>query len=106
MNTFAKLLTVAAIVAAPVAAYAQQSNGPVTRAQVYDQLVQLEKAGYQPGGESAINYPAGIQAAEARVAAQDGQQTAVGGVEGGSSAAGAPVARAPISGPGSIYFGQ
>lgn len=47
-------------------AFAQPSEGPVTRAEVRGELVQLEHAGYMP---STTYYPADNQPAEARVAA-------------------------------------
>ncbi|KVD28966.1 DUF4148 domain-containing protein [Burkholderia ubonensis] len=64
-------LLVAAAFAAPVASFAQsQSAGePVTRSEVVSQLQQLEQAGYKP---SRNQYPADIQAAEARVAQTSG----------------------------------
>ena len=51
------------------AAVAAQPSG-LTRAQVRAELVQLEKAGYDPTSDQT-EYPKNIQAAEARVAAQD-----------------------------------
>jgi cytochrome c556 len=86
----AVVVVVAAALAAPVAVFAQ-SNQPVTRAQVRAELVQLEKAGYSPGGGEDPYYPADIQAAEAKVAAQNGA-TGVGDVANGSSDAGHPAA--------------
>jgi len=71
--------------AAPAVSFAQQSNGPVTRAQVRAELVQLEKAGYQPRGGDDPNYPDDIQAAEAKVAAMNGAGSGYGGVANGSS---------------------
>src|SRR5471032_1093380 len=66
-------VVIVSALAAPAFAFAQSSdNGPVTRAEVKAQLVQLEKAGYNPAGDQ-INYPANIQAAQARVDAQNGQ---------------------------------
>jgi len=53
----------------PAAAFAQTSNEPLTHAQVMHQLAQLRADGYKP---SKLHYPADIQAAEARVAAQRG----------------------------------
>lgn len=47
-----------------------QSNHPLTRAEVHDQLVQIEKAGYEPYRGNDTNYPGDIQAAEARVSAE------------------------------------
>ncbi|TDG21882.1 DUF4148 domain-containing protein [Paraburkholderia silviterrae] len=49
----------------PVASFAQ-SNGPVTRAQVRTELVQLGKAGYHVGDGKHTTYPREIQAAEGR----------------------------------------
>lgn len=66
-----------ALTLAPAAVFAQSSNQPLTRAQVQDQLTQLRQDGYRP---SKIHYPADIQAAEARVAAQ--------GAAGGTSTTG------------------
>lgn len=59
----------AAVLAVPAISFAQQSNGPLTRAQVKAELVQLEKAGYNPSADR-IDYPNNIQAAEARVQPQ------------------------------------
>jgi hypothetical protein len=81
MKSVMQAVVVAAILAAPVAVFAQ-SNQPLTRAQVHEQMVQIEKAGYNPARSNPQEYPANIQAAEARVAAQN---AAVGGVVSGSS---------------------
>jgi Domain of unknown function (DUF4148) len=60
----------AAVLVVPAVSFAQTSNGPVTRAEVRADLVQLEKAGYQPAAKQN-HYPDEIQAAEARVQAAD-----------------------------------
>lgn len=70
MNSLIKAVVLAVILAAPVASFAQ-SNEPLTRAQVREELIQLEKAGYNPATANDYDYPANIQAAEARVAAQN-----------------------------------
>lgn len=70
MNSLIKAVALAVVLAAPVVSFAQ-SNEPVTRAQVREQLIQLEKAGYNPATSNDYDYPANIQAAEARVAAQN-----------------------------------
>ncbi|MEX3810725.1 DUF4148 domain-containing protein [Paraburkholderia sp. BR13439] len=89
-----KSLIVAAIVAVPVVSFAQ-SNAPVTRAQVRAELVQLEKAGYNPAADYNT-YPQDIQAAEARVSALNGAAaSAYGGAANGSSAAGAGAVKVP-----------
>jgi Domain of unknown function (DUF4148) len=104
MNSLIKAVAVALVIAAPAASFAQ-SNQPVTRAQVRTELVQLERAGYTPIRGADPYYPADIQAAEARVAAQNGSAAAtdVGGVSGGGAASGRAVNTA---GTKSIFFGQ
>ena len=105
MKSLIQTVVIAAVLAAPVASFAQ-SNQPVTRAQVRAELVQLEKAGYHPGHADPY-YPADIQAAEARVAAQNGTaqaaQSSYGGVVSGSSQAGHAVTASDTK---SIYFGN
>jgi hypothetical protein len=87
--------------AAPSFASAQEAG--LTRAQVRAELVQLEKAGYNPSSSDHATYPAQLQAAESRVASEQGQ-AAYGGVANGSSASGS---RAPVqTGPQSVYFGH
>jgi hypothetical protein len=81
MKSLVQAVVIAATLAAPVAVFAQ-SNQPLTRAEVRAQLVQIEKAGYNPSRSNPNEYPSDIQAAEARVAAQN---AAVGGVASGSS---------------------
>ncbi|WP_233873256.1 DUF4148 domain-containing protein [Paraburkholderia adhaesiva] len=81
MKSLVQAVVIAATLAAPVAVFAQ-SNQPLTRAQVREQLVQIEKAGYNPARSNPNEYPSNIQAAEARVAAQN---AAVGGVTSGTS---------------------
>ena len=48
MKSLIKAVAIAAILAAPVASFAQSSDQPVTRAEVRNQLIQLEQAGYNP----------------------------------------------------------
>ncbi len=113
MKSLIQAVALAAVLAAPAVSFAQ-SNQPVTRAQVRAELVQLEKSGYHPGGEHT-NYPVQIQAAEARVAAENGQTgtvaagvadtSGVGGVVSGSSASGASTART-TAGMRSFYAGR
>jgi Ni/Co efflux regulator RcnB len=92
MKSLIQAVVVAAAFAAPVAAFAQ-ANAPVTRAQVRAELVQLEQTGWRPAAGADPHYPEDIQAAEAKVAAQNGA-TGVGGGANGSSDAGRP---APVS---------
>lgn len=97
---------VAVVLAAPIASFAQQSNAPMTRAQVRAELIQLEKAGYNPARRDDANYPADLQAAEARVAAQNGStapgaMSGMGGVTSGAAQSGAP--HAPPAGGEPLY---
>lgn len=89
MKSLIEAAVIAALITAPLAAFAQ-SNQPLTRAEVRAQLVQLEKAGYNPATSSDYDYPANIQAAEARVAAQNAgvQSSGYGSATNGSSQAG------------------
>jgi len=88
MKSLIKAVALAVVIAAPVASFAQ-SNQPLTRAEVRSQLVQLEKAGYNPGRTGRDPYyPEDIQAAEARVAAENGSTSSVGGAVGGTSESG------------------
>jgi hypothetical protein len=103
MKSLIKAVALALVIAAPVASFAQ-SNQPLTRAEVRTQLVQLEKAGYRPGEGDKNTYPAQIQAAEAKVAAENGA-TGVGGVASGSSDSGARTVPA-FTGSSSLYRGQ
>jgi hypothetical protein len=80
-------LIVAAALAIPAVSSFAQSNQPVTRAEVKAQLVQIEKAGYDPAGDQT-QYPANIQAAQARVNADNGAATDFGGATDGASASG------------------
>jgi hypothetical protein len=98
----------AATLSAPVLSFAQ-STAPLTRATVIAQLAQLEKAGYNPGGDD-VNYPSDLEAAEAKVAMQDvSTSSSVGGMSlAGHSASGAPM-NASCTGPASfcnLYFGN
>ncbi|MCC8402287.1 DUF4148 domain-containing protein [Paraburkholderia sp. MMS20-SJTN17] len=124
--------------AVPITVFAAANvgaNHPLTRAEVREQLVEIEAAGYNPARANPREYPADIQAAEAKVAAQHagapgangshpmtvvavseeviaiesaGDTSGVGGVVSGASAAGAPAykSEAARTGPGSVYFGH
>jgi uncharacterized protein DUF4148 len=116
-----KTLTFASIAVAalfsPVLCFAQ-NTAPLTRAEVRADLIRLEQAGYNPASGDDVYYPANIQAAEAKVAAEQARQTshdAVGGTaDSGTSAAGkrATAPRDSTSscvGPASfcdIYYGE
>jgi hypothetical protein len=88
-------------IATPALSFAQNTNGPVTRAEVRAELLRLEQAGYNPSTGDETNYPAEIQAAEAKVAAEDAARAtvaiaasasdAIGGQRAGSSMSGSPM---------------
>ena len=104
MNKFlVAALVMSSALVAPSFAFAQ-SNAPVTRAQVRAELIQLENAGYTPGGEQA-DYPQNLLAAEQRVA--DQQRADVGSY--GASSNGTTASGAPINvslNTRSTYFGH
>jgi Ni/Co efflux regulator RcnB len=89
MKKIIQAVAIAAALAAPIASFAQ-SNGSVTRAEVRHQLVQVERAGYNPARNDP-SYPNDIQAAEKRANAGSVANSA-GGVEFGSSQGGHAVA--------------
>ncbi|RDU98198.1 DUF4148 domain-containing protein [Trinickia dinghuensis] len=94
MKALIKAVLIACTLSAPVFAFAQATNAPLTRAQVRADLIRVEQAGYHPDA-SDPNYPDDIQAAEAKIAAQGqaAEMNAVGGVPMASaSQAGSPVA--------------
>ncbi|MCA8020023.1 DUF4148 domain-containing protein [Burkholderia metallica] len=69
MKTYIAVLTmIGAIVCQSAFA---QTAAPLTRAQVRDELMRLEAAGYDPAKGDEGEYPADIQAAEAKLAEQD-----------------------------------
>ncbi|MBU9441161.1 DUF4148 domain-containing protein [Burkholderia multivorans] len=68
MKTLIALLTTTAAVVVQ-SAFAQPT-APLTRAEVRDELMRLEAAGYDPSRGDDGTYPADIQAAEAKLAVQ------------------------------------
>jgi hypothetical protein len=92
MKTFIQAIALVAVFATPFASFAQSSQ-PITRAEVREQLVQIEKAGYTPGATDAYAYPQNMRSAEAIVAAQNGtaQDTSYGSSSNGQSQSGTAV---------------
>ncbi|WP_302058990.1 DUF4148 domain-containing protein [Paraburkholderia sp. CNPSo 3274] len=108
VKVLASALSIAVALAAPAIAFAQ-SSGALTRAQVRNQLIQLEKAGYRPGDGDQTSYPQQIQQAEARVARSAAASSGYGGVASGTSASGQATPAAPqadVPGLRPIYAGQ
>lgn len=93
----ASLIVAATAIAAPALSFAQ-SYDSLTRAEVRAALVRVEQAGYDPALADDDDYPADIQGAEAKIAAQDGQQASTqdvgGAAQDGRNSSGAP-ARMP-----------
>ena len=108
MKTHLFAVTAAAVLlCAPLASFAQQSNAPLTRAEVRAQLVQAEKAGYTINDN--LTYPADIQAVQAKVAAADNEaqpvKTGYGPSVGGTSQSGAGRA-VTNDGTKPLFFGE
>ena len=108
MKSLAKTIVLLTVMAAPVVSIAQ-SNTALTPEQVRAELVQLEQAGYRPGDGDNTNYPADVQAAEARVSAQNGAvaqapvaDTGYGASTNGSSQAGVKT----LNPTQDVYFGH
>jgi ABC-type sulfate transport system substrate-binding protein len=99
MKTAMRAALVSLLVAVPAISFAQSANNaPLTRAEVKQQLVDLESVGYNPARVRDANYPEEVQAAmqrlsekqanEARVAQSSyGGSPAQGGESGGPSSA-------------------
>ncbi|WP_246794367.1 DUF4148 domain-containing protein [Burkholderia perseverans] len=62
--------TAALLIAVPALSHAQAANQGLTRAQVVQDLVDLESVGYQPSHGNDSSYPNDILAAEQRLAAK------------------------------------
>jgi hypothetical protein len=95
-------LIIAAVVAIPAVSFAQ-SNEPLTRADVRAQLIQLEKAGYNPASDQT-QYPKNIEAAQARIDAANGVSAkSYGSSTSGTAAAGSRGTDSDVTGLGPIY---
>ena len=119
MKSLIYAMVAASVLATPLASMAQtESNQPVTREQVRQDLIRLEQAGYEPRAND-IYYPANIQAAEARANGAQGQAVAdtsgtaadtsgYGGVAGESGQSGAPAAERPANADAGqpLFFGR
>jgi type II secretory pathway pseudopilin PulG len=105
MKSFVFTIAAASALAMPIAAFSQ-TDATATRAQVRAELQQLKQAGYDPAKGENPNYPADIQAAEARVSAAN-STTGYGGTASVSSSSGSRATTHPASGDEmrQIYFG-
>ncbi|MBP0588685.1 DUF4148 domain-containing protein [Paraburkholderia sp. LEh10] len=93
-------LVIAAVMALPVVSFAQ-SNHPLARADVRAQLIELQRAGYNPATDST-QYPKNLEEAQARIEAQKGAAS-YGEPSGTTSATGASAKARQVVGLGSVY---
>jgi hypothetical protein len=108
MKSIVKAMAAAAVLVAPALAFAQSDTG-LTRAQVKQDLKQVEAAGYNPALNDQTNYPQDVQAAERRVSRQNGAGNggdAYGGVANGTSASGSTAMSLDNNGVKPTYFGR
>ena len=107
MKTLICLTLAVSVLASPALTFAQTPSTQLTRAQVRADLIRVEQAGYNPSASEDPDYPANIQAAEAKIAQQDAARLAadaVGDVAQTSSSQTGMVANAIP--PPSLYAGQ
>ena len=78
MKSLVVTAAAAVLLAAPALSFAQSAPSHVTRAQVLQELVDLESVGYNPARGEAGNYPEDILAAQARLDAKRAAQAAYG----------------------------
>ncbi|MGO4328172.1 DUF4148 domain-containing protein [Cupriavidus sp. 2TAF22] len=71
MKALVRTVLISCALAVPALSFAQSVQAPLTRAEVRADLIRLEQAGYRPGGGDDPTYPQDIQAAEAKVQAED-----------------------------------
>jgi hypothetical protein len=77
-NAMLRTALVSMMAIAPAIAFAQSiQNGPVTRAQVLQELKDLEAVGYNPSQASNANYPNDIEAAMRRLEAKRAEEARV-----------------------------
>ncbi|HEX7683546.1 MAG TPA: DUF4148 domain-containing protein [Trinickia sp.] len=103
MNFTIKAIALAIAIAAPAVSYSQSSNEPVARAQIRAQLVELERAGYNPSHADNTAYPNDLQAAEARVAARERTTTSTTGIGGSANFSAQSGHHVPIGGWSALY---
>ena len=80
MKALILAVAVASALATPIAAFAQQTDAPQTRAEVRADLIQLEHAGYRPT-ENDSYYPRKLELAEQAVGQEGGTMTDYEGAE-------------------------
>ncbi|WCM24568.1 DUF4148 domain-containing protein [Paraburkholderia bryophila] len=88
MKSLISAVVVASALIVPAVSFAQQTNGPVTRAQVRAELVAAQQAGLL--NQNDTTYPKAVPQNAVPVAVAEQGSQDVGGTSAGSSAAGAP----------------
>jgi hypothetical protein len=116
MEEVMKLLKQAAILAAvmgvsatAIAQTTVQPGGSASRAEVRQDLMNVESQGYRPGDGDRTDYPANVQRAESRTSQQQGQSESYGGVNSGTYSSGMatqPMRTRSNDGTKDVYFGQ
>ena len=104
-NAMLRAVLVSMMAIVPAMSFAQSTgtqNGPVTRAQVLQELADLESVGYNPASANDATYPEDVQSAmrrltekrvnEARLAQEQVAQSGYGAPAAQSGEAGAPAA--------------
>jgi hypothetical protein len=87
-------LVFSAITIDPALSFAQGTSSQLTRAQVRADLIRVEQAGYRMGIGNDPDYPADVQAAEAKVVAEPGGGIALNSAGGKSEVGTLPADRA------------
>ncbi|WP_027796300.1 DUF4148 domain-containing protein [Paraburkholderia acidipaludis] len=83
MKSLFKAVVLAVAVTAPLVSFAQTAQ-PLSRGEVRADLVRAEQAGYNPN--DWLHYPENLQAAQARIAANNDKTTYGAGTNGSSQA--------------------
>lgn len=99
------LVSMIAIVPAmvPAMSFAQSiHNGPVTRAQVVQELVDLESVGYSPASGNDVNYPDDVQAAMRRLEAKRANEARLAQQQAQSGYGAQPVQTSEAGGPAAV----
>ncbi|EHP44634.1 hypothetical protein OR16_01350 [Cupriavidus basilensis OR16] len=78
MKAIVRTVLLSCALVVPALSFAQSVQAPVTRAEVRADLIRLEQAGYRPAHGDNATYPQDIQAAEAKVAAEDAASASAG----------------------------
>ncbi|MGF6998781.1 DUF4148 domain-containing protein [Paraburkholderia sp. GAS32] len=99
MKSLIRAVIVAGVLGVPVVSFAQQADTPLTRAQVQDEIVQLEKAGFNPANANSVDFPTNVASGGQVV----GQDTGYGPASSGSSQVGRPTS---TSGMKPVFFGN